>query len=110
MDEAVAPRQTPGGRPIERGPEFSSVQEMLALIGAGKGVFPVPAHAARYDARPDVAYLPIKDGPAYEWRLIWRSTAETNRLRAFAQAALDFAKTHPNPLLAQPTENENHLR
>jgi DNA-binding transcriptional LysR family regulator len=99
MDQSVVPRQTPGGRPIERGPDFSTIQEMLALIGAGKGVFPVPAHAARYDARPDIAYIPIHDGPIYEWRLIWRSTAHTSRIRAFCQSAQDFVDLHGNPLL-----------
>lgn len=99
MDESLVPRRTPGGRPIERGPEFSSVQEMLSLIGAGLGMFPVPAHAGRYDTRPDVAYVPIRDGLLRERRFIWRTIAETNRIRAFTQAAHDVLAASPNPLL-----------
>jgi DNA-binding transcriptional LysR family regulator len=99
MDESLVPRRTPGGRLIERGLDFGTVQEMLSLIGAGKGVFPVPAHAATYDTRPDVVYLPIRDGLPRERRLIWRAAAETNRIRAFTQAALDLVKAGGNPLL-----------
>jgi DNA-binding transcriptional LysR family regulator len=100
MDESLVPRRTPGGRPIERGPEFGTVQEMLSLIGAGQGMFPVPAHAARFDIRPDIAYVPIRDGLPRERRFIWRSTAETHRIRAFTQVARDVVGRSPNPLQA----------
>ncbi|MBB5778251.1 LysR family transcriptional regulator [Nonomuraea jabiensis] len=95
VDELVVP-------PLEglrRGPSFSTIQEMLALIGAGKGVFPVPAHAVHYDSRPDVAYVPIRDGQPFAWRLIWRATAESARIRAFVQAAEDAVKDDPSPLI-----------
>jgi DNA-binding transcriptional LysR family regulator len=98
MDESLVPRRTPGGRPIERGPEFGTVQEMLSLIGAGQGMFPVPAHAARFDTRPDIAYIPIRDGLRRERRFIWRTTAETHRIRAFTQVAVDVVARSPNPL------------
>ncbi|TWF80553.1 DNA-binding transcriptional LysR family regulator [Pseudonocardia hierapolitana] len=98
MDESLVPRRTPGGRPIERGPEFGTVQEMLSLIGAGRGMFPVPAHAARFDIRPDIAYVPIRDGLRRERRFIWRTTAETHRIRAFTQVARDVVARSPNPL------------
>jgi DNA-binding transcriptional LysR family regulator len=75
MEESLIPRETPTGRPIERGPEFNTVQEMLSLVGAGKGIFPVPAHARSYDTRPDIAYVPIRDGLPRERRLTWRATA-----------------------------------
>ena len=99
MDESLVPRQTPAGKPIERGPDFSTVQEMLSLIGAGKGIFPVPAHARRYDIRPDITYIPIRDGLPRERRLTWRITAETSRIRAFNQTVRDFVDVHANPLV-----------
>ncbi|TJZ77776.1 LysR family transcriptional regulator [Rhodococcus oryzae] len=99
LDEATVPRTTPSGRVIERGPDFGTVQEMLALVGAGQGVFPVPTHASRYDARPDVTYVPVVDGTALEWRLIWRAAGQTSRIRAFAEAAQDFVAARGNPLL-----------
>ena len=83
------PARTPGGRGVERGQETTTFQEMLTLIGAGRGVYPVGAHAERYYARPDVAYVPFRDAPPLEWGLIWRASGETARVRAFAQAARD---------------------
>jgi DNA-binding transcriptional LysR family regulator len=102
MEESLIPRETPAGRPIERGPEFNTVQEMLSLVGAGKGIFPVPAHARSYDVRPDITYVPIRDGLPRERRLTWRTTAETSRIRAFNQTVCDFVAERANPL-ADPT-------
>ena len=98
LDESLVPPKTPGGRPIERGHEFSTVQEMLSLIGAGQGMFPVPEHAARFDTRPDIAYVPIRDGLPRERRFIWRTTTETHRIRAFTRVARDVVARSPNPL------------
>jgi DNA-binding transcriptional LysR family regulator len=91
-DEALAPRHTPDGRPTERGPTFATVQEMLALVGAGKGSYPVPAHAAQYYQRPDVAYVPIDDAPPYGWRFLWLTATETSLIRAFDRTAAEVAK------------------
>ncbi|MEV0233693.1 LysR family transcriptional regulator [Nonomuraea sp. NPDC050786] len=84
------PPTTPSGRPIEPGPSASTFNEMLTLIGAGHGVFPVGAQARRYYARPDVAYIPISDAPPLRWGLIWRADGATARVRAFAQATYDL--------------------
>ncbi|MFD5202288.1 LysR family transcriptional regulator [Streptomyces sp. NPDC058375] len=100
IDALSVPGRTPSGRPVERGADFATVQEMFALVGAGRGVFPVPSHAARYDVRPDVAYVPLSDGLPYAWRLIWRAAAETSRTRAFCLAASAFVEVHGNPLQA----------
>jgi DNA-binding transcriptional LysR family regulator len=86
----VVPESTPNGRPIHRGPAFSTIQEMLSLIGAGKGMYPVPAHMQHYYARPDVAYLPITEAPDLEWAFTWRRSAEARRIRAFNQCARDL--------------------
>ncbi len=85
------PRRTPSGRPIEAGPVGATFQEILTLIGAGQGVFPVGAQTRRYHARPDVAYVPFEDAPPVEWGL-WRTEAATARVRAFAQAAHDLLR------------------
>lgn len=90
-DAALVPPRTPDGRPTERGPVFGTTQEMLALIGAGRGAFPLPAEAGAYHARPDVAYVPIHDAPPYEWGFAWRAAEETERIRAFVRAALGHA-------------------
>ncbi|WP_021595219.1 LysR family transcriptional regulator [Actinomadura welshii] len=91
LREDRTPRVTPAGRPIEPGPSASTFNEMLTLIGAGHGAFPVGAQATRYYGRPDVAYIPISDAPPLRWGLLWRADAATARVRAFAQAAHDVA-------------------
>ncbi|MFD5872246.1 LysR family transcriptional regulator [Streptomyces sp. NPDC060322] len=99
-DSSFAPGRSPADRGAGRSTEFGSIQEMWALVGGGHGVFPVPSHASVYDARPDVAFVPIKGAPAYEWRLIWLSAADNNRVRAFSEAACDYVAAHPDPLTA----------
>jgi DNA-binding transcriptional LysR family regulator len=86
-DQALVPQHTPDGRPVERGPSFGTVQEMLGLVGAGFGTYPVPTQATAYYARPDVAYVPIHDAPPYQWRFVWLSAAENATIRAFDRAA-----------------------
>jgi len=83
------PRATPSGRTIPTGPVAATFNELLTLIGAGKGVFPVGAHTRRYYVRPDVAYVPMTDTPPLEWGLLWRTDAFSARIRAFGQAALE---------------------
>ena len=97
VKDALAPRTTPSGQAVERGPEFSTVQEMLSLIGAGQGMFPVPVHATLYDTRPDIAYVPISDGVPRKRVLIWRAAGETNRIRAFTQTAQEFVAANGYP-------------
>lgn len=91
------PERTPAGHPIERGPVTGTFQEALALIGAGRGVYPVGAHAARYHARPDVAYVPFRGAPPLEWGLIWRMAGETTRVGAFARTARGLIAAQGGP-------------
>jgi DNA-binding transcriptional LysR family regulator len=91
-DEALVPQHTPDGRPVERGPSFGTVQEMLALVGAGMGTYPVPTQATSYHVRPDVVYVPIHDAPPFQWRFVWPTAAETNRIRAFDRVAATLAE------------------
>jgi hypothetical protein len=91
-DQALVPQHTPEGRPVERGPSYATVQEMLALVGAGLGTYPVPTQATTYYARPDVAYVPIHDAPPHQWRFIWLSATENAKIRAFDRAAANLAE------------------
>ncbi|MGA5759498.1 LysR family transcriptional regulator [Nonomuraea bangladeshensis] len=90
LREDRTPPATPEGRPIEPGPSASTFNEMLTLIGAGLGAFPVGAQARRYYTRPDVAYVPISDAPPLRWGLLWRAESATARVRAFAETAHDL--------------------
>ncbi|SKC53051.1 LysR family transcriptional regulator [Krasilnikoviella flava] len=67
------PRRTPGGRPVMAGPSFSTVQEALALIGAGSGALVLGAQMRRFYARDDVVYLPLRGTPPLEWVPAWVS-------------------------------------
>ncbi|GAA0522757.1 LysR family transcriptional regulator [Paractinoplanes deccanensis] len=87
LRDSRTPATTPTGRPIPQGPSAATFQEVLALVGAGRGAFPVGAQAPRYYARPDVAYLPIAGAPPIEWGLIWRTDASTARVLAFSDTA-----------------------
>ncbi|MFD9697562.1 LysR family transcriptional regulator [Lentzea sp. NPDC059081] len=89
-----APAATPAGRPIRTGRSAQTFQEALTLVGAGHGAFPVSAHARRYYARPDVAYVHLHDAPPVEWGLIWRTDSATARVEEFAAAAHDLVAAH----------------
>ncbi|TQS20122.1 LysR family transcriptional regulator [Microbispora hainanensis] len=95
LREDRTPRTTPSGRVIEPGPAAATFNEMLTLIGAGHGVFPVGAHARRYYVRPDVAYIPLSDAPPLRWGLLWRADNSSARVRAFVQAAGDLVGATP---------------
>ncbi|WP_333769993.1 LysR family transcriptional regulator [Streptomyces sp. IBSBF 2435] len=84
--EPGSPRVTPAGRPIPVGRSAATLQETLTLVGAGLGVFPVGAHAARFHARPDVAFVPFHDTPPLEWGPVWRASRANARVRAFTEA------------------------
>ncbi|AUG80667.1 LysR family transcriptional regulator [Kitasatospora sp. MMS16-BH015] len=91
---ARAPLTTPSGRPIPQGPPVASMQELLALVAAGKGAFPVGAQMNRFYLRPDVAYVPIEDAPPLTWGLVWRTGTETPLLRDFAATVAELAPAH----------------
>ncbi|WP_083880983.1 LysR family transcriptional regulator [Nocardia araoensis] len=69
----------------------STFQDLLMLIGAGRGALPVGASAAEYYARPEIVYVPIVDAKPIEWGLIWRSDNATARVRAFCTTASEVS-------------------
>jgi len=83
-----SPRLTPGGLAIPLGRTAATLQEVLALVGAGFGVFPVGAHAARGRgaAAENVCFVPFHDTPPLEWGTVWRASRANARIRAFAEA------------------------
>ncbi|MFE7110878.1 LysR family transcriptional regulator [Streptomyces sp. NPDC057575] len=85
--ESLIPAHTPSGRPIPRGPSAIDGTQLLAIVGSGEAVCPAHAHAQRYYARPDIAYIPIHDAPLSRWALCWRTSGETASIRDFAEVA-----------------------
>ncbi|MEU8510924.1 LysR family transcriptional regulator [Kitasatospora sp. NPDC048722] len=84
------PTRTPAGRPISPGPEGGTLNEILTLVGAGRGAFPLGAQARRYHPRPDVAYRPLADAPPVQWGLIHHRDRPTPATEAFNRAAQDL--------------------
>ncbi|GIJ51769.1 LysR family transcriptional regulator [Virgisporangium aliadipatigenens] len=78
--------------PTANGPRAETFQEVLTLVGAGRGAFVVGAHAAEFHARPDVIYVPLRDAPPLEWGPVWRTTRATARVRAFIDAGTFSAR------------------
>ncbi|MGW6915592.1 LysR family transcriptional regulator [Kitasatospora sp. NPDC054939] len=83
------PTHTPAGRPVPCGPMAATFPEVLALVAAGQGVFPVGEHARRFYPRPDVAYVAFNDAAPVRWGPVWLESNMSMRLRAFVQAAVD---------------------
>src|SRR5690606_22038203 len=91
------PRSTPSGRPIRRGQDVATFQELLALIATGQGVSPMAASSERYYARPDIAFVPLRDAPHTDVAVVWRVAGATARVRAFVQAAHDAVVANGGP-------------
>lgn len=84
------PGTTPSGRAIAHGRRADSLEELLALTGAGTGTFVIGEQTARYHQRPCVTYLPLVAAPPIRSALIWRKSKETARIRAFNDTALSL--------------------
>ncbi|GGN44199.1 LysR family transcriptional regulator [Actinoplanes campanulatus] len=79
-------------------PAAETFQEVLTLVGAGRGVFVVGEHVIRFYARPDVVYVPLRDAPPLCWGPVWPTGRETARVRAFV-AAMDLRQDDPATVL-----------
>ncbi|MEV0247148.1 LysR substrate-binding domain-containing protein [Nocardia sp. NPDC050712] len=93
FDEYHHPKQTPSGRPIGQGPVAATFQEILALVGAGKGAYLTTEQAPLYYLRPDVSFVPVLDAPPLQFSLGWLTTGLTPRVHAFVQAAGDMTNS-----------------
>lgn len=91
------PRVTPSGKPVRRGPAVTTLNEIMLLVAAGKGLCTVDRLVAQQYARPDVAYVPVHGWPPFESGLVWRTDAADDRIRTFAQTAAELARTRLGP-------------
>jgi hypothetical protein len=75
----------------------------IASFGPATRVPPTPASAwgPLAPARPDLAYVPIRDAPPGRWALVWRTATETALIRGFAETARDLG-TLSDPALSIP--------
>ncbi|MFI9506376.1 LysR family transcriptional regulator [Nocardia sp. NPDC052566] len=89
----LGPQHTQSGRPIRYGRTAKTLQEAISLVGAGEGGFLVGDEGPCFRTHPHVTYVPIEDAPDLESRLIWRTSRENARIRAFAEAARTASET-----------------
>jgi DNA-binding transcriptional LysR family regulator len=71
--------------------EASSVQEILTLIAAGRGVCLVPQTAGRIYQRPDVAFVPVTDAEPAAISVAWTSEPLEPAVAAFIDTARALA-------------------
>ncbi|WP_282782257.1 MULTISPECIES: hypothetical protein [unclassified Nocardia] len=61
-------------------------------MAKGRGGSPVSMRAARFHARPGVAFVPIADAPPVEYGPIRRRDGDTARVRVFAETLYELAE------------------
>ena len=93
--DGFVPTHTRKGRAIERGPLVWNSEELLTLVSTGEVVNLFPDHIIRYWARPDIAYLPVRDMDALPYAAVWRTDTENDLIRAFAQTVRDLGPRTP---------------
>ncbi|GAA2805285.1 LysR family transcriptional regulator [Saccharopolyspora taberi] len=93
--DSIYPRTTPQGRPITHAASAVYWAEVLSMVASGLGVSPVALRAARYHARPGIAFVPLSDAPPLEYGLIWRCDGDTARVRAFVQTLCRTTSDRP---------------
>lgn len=94
--EALWPRFTPAGRPIRRDQrECDSADQVLSLIARGEIVQPSPAFTATFYRHPAVAWRPIHGMPVMRSALVWRGSAISPMIFAFADVAREILAPRP---------------
>lgn len=75
----------------------SSVQEILALVAAGRGVCLVPSAVMAHHPRIDVVYVPVTDSEPAVISLAWLPGRQNPDAEAFRQVARTIAGQAPYP-------------
>ncbi|NUR63549.1 MAG: hypothetical protein HOV87_33545 [Catenulispora sp.] len=78
--------------PSPRGPLVTSWDDQLKAVSTGAAAIATVAEAAHFYPWPNLVFIPIRDAPAVEWALAWRTATESPLIRAFAAAV-----TQPRP-------------
>jgi DNA-binding transcriptional LysR family regulator len=69
----------------------SSLQEIITLVAAGRGVCLLPATVALHDRRSDIVYIPVTDADPAVVSLAWRPGELSPIVRAFIDTARKVA-------------------
>ena len=79
------------GLPGRVAAEARSPEEIMALVGAGRGVCLVPAAAALHERRADVVYVPVTDAEPAVVSLAWPPDRSSPTVKAFLTTAREVA-------------------
>lgn len=79
------------GLPGRIAAQSASIQEILTLVAAGRGVCLVPAAVAAHYPRGDVAYVPVTDADPAVISLAWRPGPLAPSVEAFIDTARQVA-------------------
>lgn len=89
LDTLIPPR-TPSGRQIRRRHLTTpSPSQVLTLVATGEIVHPTISSFPDHFRHPGVTFVPIRDLPSMQAGLVWRKSAATAAVRAFARAAAE---------------------
>jgi DNA-binding transcriptional LysR family regulator len=80
------------GLPGRIAAEASSVQEILTLVAAGRGICLVPQTAAQIYQRPDVAYVTVRDADPATISVAWTGGPLAPAVAAFIATAREVAR------------------
>ena len=92
------------GLPGRVAAEARSPQEIMALVGAGRGVCLVPAAAAIHDPRPDVVYVPVTDAEPAVVSLTWPPDRSSPMVKAFIATAREVASASADADRSSPSQ------
>jgi DNA-binding transcriptional LysR family regulator len=96
------------GLPGRVAAQAASVQEILTLVGAGKGVCLVPASVAQHYPRADVIYVEVSDADPAVVSLAWVRGSVRPIVGAFIEVARRLARA-PATLAHRPTPFDSTL-
>ncbi|MEV0842260.1 hypothetical protein AB0I55_22315 [Actinocatenispora sera] len=84
METFFQPVRTPSGRPVPRGAEVDTWDDLLKAVHSGHVVVATAAEAARFYPWPNRAYAPVRDAPPVRWTLAWRTDDHNPLIRDLA--------------------------
>jgi DNA-binding transcriptional LysR family regulator len=88
LQDSLAPRQTPSGRPIQLlQMTVREPSEIMLAIAQGRIAQPVTSTFAHTYRHPDVVFVPFSDMPAARSVLVWRRRDRHPGLREFLRVA-----------------------
>jgi DNA-binding transcriptional LysR family regulator len=92
----AAPEHETGRPSGKRG--IRTMEEKLEAVALGHGLALVPATAAAYYQRPDIAYRPVTGAPPYQVALATTpDTGKRSEVQAFIKSAITVTARHARP-------------